>query len=25
VPFATSAWYPPPIVVDDVIGYAHAP
>src|SRR6476469_3107840 len=24
-PFATSAWYPPPIVVDEVIGYAHAP
>src|SRR5213594_1336335 len=25
LPLATSAWYPPPIVVEDVIGYAHAP
>src|ERR1041385_1112169 len=25
LPFATSSWYPPPMVVDDVIGYAHAP
>src|SRR5689334_7458471 len=24
-PLAISAWYPPPIVVDDVIGYAQAP
>src|SRR6516162_1345720 len=25
LPLATSAWYPPPIVVEEVIGYAHAP
>src|SRR6202043_1014826 len=25
LPLATSAWYPPPMVVDEVIGYAQAP